>query len=126
MPGRLEVMVLADGSAGVVYLDLVMRGADIRKQVDSMMNAVRDSIRKPLENVEKSTQASMERVAAQAASGAKKAAESTGKALENSLSGSFNRAVAMANVKVQELEREYARLSEAHRAALGTWRSTKM
>ena len=103
MPGRLEVMAVADSSVGAVYLDLVVRGANIRKQVDGMMNAVRDSIRKPLENVEKSTQASMERVAAQAASGAKKAAESAGKAVENSLGGSFSRAVAMANIKVQEL-----------------------
>lgn len=63
MPGRLEVMAVADSSVGAVYLDLVVRGANIRKQVDGMMNAVRDSIRKPLENVEKSTQASMERVA---------------------------------------------------------------
>ena len=118
MPGRLEVMAVADSSVGAVYLDLVVRGANIRKQVDGMMNAVRDSIRKPLENVEKSTQASMERVAAQAASGAKKAAESAGKAVENSLSGSFSRAVAMANIKVQELEREYARLGEAYKAAI--------
>lgn len=109
---------MADSSVGAVYLDLVVRGANIRKQVDSMMNAVRDSIRKPLENVEKSTQASMERVAAQAASGAKKAAESAGKAVENSLGGSFSRAVAMANIKVQELEREYARLGEAYKAAI--------
>ena len=118
MPGRLEVMAVADSSVGAVYLDLVVRGANIRKQVDGMMNAVRDSIRKPLENVEKSTQASMERVAAQAASGAKKAAESAGKAVENSLGGSFSRAVAMANIKVQELEREYARLGEAYKAAI--------
>ena len=118
MPGRLEVMTMADGSSGVVYLDLVVRGANIRKQVDGMMNAVRDSIRKPLDAVEKSTQASMERVAAQAASGAKKAAESAGKAVENSLGGSFSRAVAMANIKVQELEREYARLDEAYKAAI--------
>lgn len=118
MPGRLEVMTMADGSSGVVYLDLVVRGANIRKQVDGMMNAVRDSIRKPLDAVEKSTQASMERVAAQAASGAKKAAESAGKAVENSLGGSFSRAVAMANIKVQELEREYARLGEAYKAAI--------
>lgn len=109
---------MADSSVGAVYLDLVVRGANIRKQVDGMMNAVRDSIRKPLENVEKSTQASMERVAAQAASGAKKAAESAGKAVENSLGGSFSRAVAMANIKVQELEREYARLGEAYKAAI--------
>ena len=118
MPGRLEVMAVADSSVGAVYLDLVVRGANIRKQVDGMMNAVRDSIRRPLENVEKSTQASMERVAAQAASGAKKAAESAGKAVENSLGGSFSRAVAMANIKVQELEREYARLGEAYKAAI--------
>lgn len=118
MPGRLEVMAVADSSVGAVYLDLVVRGANIRKQVDGMMNAVRDSIRKPLDAVEKSTQASMERVAAQAASGAKKAAESAGKAVENSLGGSFSRAVAMANIKVQELEREYARLGEAYKAAI--------
>lgn len=55
---------------------------------------------------------------AQAASGAKKAAESAGKAVENSLGGSFSRAVAMANIKVQELEREYARLGEAYKAAI--------
>lgn len=118
MPGRLEVMAVADSSVGAVYLDLVVRGANIRKQVDGMMNAVRESIRKPMANVEKSTQNSMERVATQAASGAKKAAESAGKAVENSLSGSFSRAVAMANIKVQELEREYARLGEAYKAAI--------
>ena len=118
MPGRLEVMVVADGSAGAVYLDLVVRGTNIRKQVDGMMSAMRDSIRKPLGNVEKSTQESMERVAARAAAGAKKAAESTGKAVENSLNGSFSRAVAMANIKVQELEREYSRINEAYKAAI--------
>ena len=36
---------MADGSAGVVYLDLIVRGADIRKQVDSLMSAVRESMR---------------------------------------------------------------------------------
>lgn len=114
MPGHLEVMAVADGSAGVVYLDLIVRGADIRKQVDSMMSAVRESIRKSMASVEKSTQASMGQVAA----GVRKAAESASKAAEGSLRGSFSRAVAMANIKVQELEREYARLSEAHKAAI--------
>lgn len=118
MPGHLEVTAVADGSAGAVYLDLIVRGADIRKQVDSMMSAVRESIRKPMASVEKSTQASMGQVAGQAAAGVRKAAESAGKAAEGSLSGSFSRAVAMANIKVQELEREYARLSEAHKAAI--------
>ena len=109
---------MADGSAGVVYLDLIVRGADIRKQVDSMMSAVRESIRKSMASVEKSTQASMGQVAGQAAAGVRKAAESASKAAEGSLRGSFSRAVAMANIKVQELEREYARLSEAHKAAI--------
>lgn len=118
MPGHLEVMAVADGSAGVVYLDLIVRGADIRKQVDSMMSAVRESIRKSMASVEKSTQASMGQVAGQAAAGVRKAAESASKAAEGSLRGSFSRAVAMANIKVQELEREYARLSEAHKAAI--------
>ena len=62
-------MAVADGSAGVVYLDLIVRGADIRKQVDSMMSAVRESIRKSMASVEKSTQASMGQVAGQAAAG---------------------------------------------------------
>lgn len=125
MPGHLGVMAVADGSAGAIYLDLVVRGADIRKQVDGMMDAVRESIRKPMANVEKSTQNSMERVATQAAAGAKKTAESAGKAVENSLSGSFSRAVAMANAKVQELERECARIDEAYKAAISGGDSDK-
>ena len=104
---------MADGSAGVVYLDLIVRGADIRKQVDSMMSAVRESIRKSMASVEKSTQASMGQVAGQAAAGVRKAAESASKAAEGSLRGSFSRAVAMANIKVQELEREYE-IGRAH------------
>lgn len=109
---------MADESAGAVYLDLVVRGTDIRAQVDNLMKSARDSIRRSMSSVDKTTQSTMERAASKVAAGAKNAAEQAGKAVENSLGGSFSRAVAMANTKVKELEREYARISDAYKSAI--------
>lgn len=133
---------MPEGSVGSVFLDFVVRDT-IDKQVQNLATKAQTAIQKSFSNIEDSINTSVQKtiartseVAASAATSAGKAAESAanaaekavqsaassaadcGQRVEASIDKSFNRAVALAQAKVNELETSLARVTEKLRAAM--------
>lgn len=122
---------MAEGSVGAVYLDLVVRDT-VEKQVQAMAAkaqgtakqsftgleaTISSAVEKAMSKVSKSMEAaaaSASAAAAKAANAAQQAvqaaasgAASCGQQVENTVNKSFNKAVALAQAKVNELERAF-------------------
>lgn len=110
---------MADGtSVGAVYLDFVVRDT-IAQQVQAMAQKAKAQMQQSMENVEKVMADSMARAASKAADSVTQAVEKVsseaadcGQQVQEALSAPFNKAVALAQVRVKELETKLSRVTD--------------